>query len=178
MKFICIFSVRLWSFAILKPFLTQFWQFVFAASNRSQLPVIPLAKGWSVASRLRHSKSNMRIFKCNYAIFYLRSFTFTIILAGYTWFLELFKSAFFFFFWNKKLFGGFRKWPIPVTVNLHLSELFMNWKLFSLAVLPFNSPMPGCNKRWYILEINSIFWLEVCLSVFDLLLPPGIERLK
>ena len=34
MKFICIFSVKLCSFAILKAFLTQFWQLVFAVSNR------------------------------------------------------------------------------------------------------------------------------------------------
>ena len=33
-KIICIFSVKLCSFAILKVFLTQFWQLVFAVSNR------------------------------------------------------------------------------------------------------------------------------------------------
>ena len=34
MKFFCIFSVKLCSFAILKAFLTKFWQLVFAVSNR------------------------------------------------------------------------------------------------------------------------------------------------
>ena len=34
MKFICILSVKLFSFAVLKALLTQFWQLVFAVSNR------------------------------------------------------------------------------------------------------------------------------------------------
>ena len=93
----------------------------------TKLSVIPLTKGWYVVSRFRYSKYNMRIFKCNYANFYLHSFTFTIFLAGHTLFLKIFNFFnFFFFFWNEKLFGGFCEWPILMTVNLHLLELITN----------------------------------------------------
>ena len=92
--------------------------------------------------------------------FYLHSFTFSIYLAVHVWFLKIFSSVFFFFF-NEKLFGGFSKWPILVTVNLHLllskPKLGNSQKLFSLTVPPFNTLMPGGNKSSYIININSSF---------------------
>ena len=49
---------------------------------------------------------------------------------------------------------------------------------FSLALLLLNPLMPGSNKRSYILKETCSFWLQVFLSVYDLLLPLGIKRLK
>ena len=34
------------------------------------------------------------------------------------------------------------------------------------------------SKRSYILKQTWSYWLQVCLSLYDLLLPPGIKRLK
>ena len=39
----------------------------------------------------------------------------------------------------------------------------------------FNSSKPGGNKRSSILKINRSFWLQVCLSMFDVFLPSGIK---
>ena len=45
-----------------------------------------------------------------------------MLLAGHTWFLRIINCV----FWNEKLFGGFSEWPILMTANLHLFELFTN----------------------------------------------------
>ena len=107
MKFIGIFSIRLCSFTIFNVesiFRTVLTISICCIKSPAKLSVIPLAKGWSVESRLRYSKSNTRIFKCIYATFFSKS----LVLFG------------------EKLFGGFTEWPILVTVNLHLLELNAN----------------------------------------------------
>ena len=48
----------------------------------AKFPVNPLVRRWSLEGRFHYSKSNMRIFKYTYTIFYLHSFTFTLFLAG------------------------------------------------------------------------------------------------
>ena len=42
----------------------------------------------------------------------------------------------------------------------------------------FKPLIPGGNKRSYVLNQNLHLKLQVCLSMHDLLLPPGINGLK
>ena len=98
MKFICIFSVKLCSFCNFESiFNTVLTISIYCMKPPAKFSVIPLAKGRSVVSRLRYSKSSTRIFKFTYAIFYLRSFTFTIF----------FSRSHMIFFGKEKLFVGF-----------------------------------------------------------------------
>ena len=93
-KFICIFLGYTLYFCNFESILnTVLVTSTCCIKPPAKLPVIPLIKGWSVVNRLRYSKSNMRVFKCTYAIFCLYSFTFTIFLAGHTWFLKIFSSV-------------------------------------------------------------------------------------
>ena len=38
--------------------------------------------------------------------------------------------------------------------------------------------MPGDNKRSYVLKQTCSFWLQVSVSMYDLMLSPGIEGLN
>ena len=123
----------------------------------------------------------MKLFKYNYSIFLFPQLYFYYIFSSSRMISQNLQSCFFFFL-NEKLFGGFSKWPILVTANLHLllskAKLGNSQKLFSLTVPPFNTLMPGGNKSSYIININSSFQSQFFLSLFNLLLPSGIKRLK
>ena len=68
-----------------------------------------------------------------------------------------------------------RKWDLQAMSH----PFYIKARLFlSLALLLLNPLMPGSNKRSYILKQTCSFWLQVFLSVYDLLLPLGIKRLK
>ena len=94
MKFIRVFSVKLALCNFESIVNTVLTISICCIKPSAKISVIPLAKGWSVVSRLRYSKSNISIFKCTYAIFYLHSFTFAIFFVDHTWIRKNFSSAF------------------------------------------------------------------------------------
>lgn len=84
----------------------------------------PLAKRkWFFVIRLHYSISTMRIFKCNYFIFYLHSF----LHNDFSWlhaFLEIFSSVLL----KYQLLGGVREWPTLMTLNLLRCIFWINDK--------------------------------------------------
>ena len=122
-KLNCLFSVKLCSFAILKAFLTQFWQLVLPVSNRQPNSLWLL---WQKDDQLRvgsitanliweFSNESMLLFVC--IVFLLLYFY--PVTCNFSKVLGL-------LFWYEKLFGGYSEWSILKTVNLHLFELIAN----------------------------------------------------
>ena len=60
---------------------------------------------------------------------------------------------------------------------LHKSNRGLKDKVYHNAKY-VNPLMSGGNKRSCVLKQTCSFWLQICLSTSDFLLPPGIKGLK
>ena len=105
MKLICIFFGNTLQFCYFESIFNTMLTIIISYKKQwIESPVVPFAKRkWSVISRFRYSMSNLRIFKCTYAIFYLLSFTSTIILAGHM----IFSKSLTLLFRNEKMMKDF-----------------------------------------------------------------------